>query len=281
MSAQRIAFKAEQQAWREQRRASLVAPEGWSSLVGLHWLEPGPHFMGSSAGNGIRLALGPSHLGMIELKGERIRFVPERGVAVMVDGVPVRGSTRLRADRDPDGPSRLTFDDGKGVLTVIQRRDRHAVRVRHADAPSRLRFAGLAYWPAESDWVIPGRFTAHPPGRMIEIANIVGGTDPMPNPGAVEFDRDGQTYRLEAIADPAGLFLVFADRTNGHGSYGAGRFLDTAGPDATGHVALDFNRAYNPPCAFTPFATCPLPPPENRLDLAVTAGEKAYNPPRN
>ena len=105
-------------------------------------------------------------------------------------------------------------------------------------------------------------------------------TDEMPNPGAVEFQRDGKTYRLEAL-DEGGdeLFLIYADRTSGHGSYGAGRYLYTAMPDAKGNVVLDFNQGYNPPCAFTAFATCPLPPPENRLDLAITAGEKAYAKP--
>jgi hypothetical protein len=111
----------------------------------------------------------------------------------------------------------------------------------------------------------------------MEVANIIGSMDAMSNPGIVEFQRDGKTWQIEALDEGEGvLFLVFADRTNGHGSYGAGRFLDAPMPDAKGNVLLDFNQARNPPCAFTSFATCPLPPPENRLDLAITAGEKAY-----
>src|SRR5690606_36446657 len=135
-------------------------------------------------------------------------------------------------------------------------------------------------WPIDVGWVLEGRFTPHPAGRTIEIANIVGGVDAMPNPGAVKFTRDGRDYRLEALeGGDGGLFLVLADRTSGQGSYGAGRYLDTTAPDAQGRVMLNFNRAYNPPCAFTAFATCPLPPPDNRLDLAVTAGERAYAKP--
>src|SRR5690606_24859259 len=150
-----------------------------------------------------------------------------------------------------------------------------ALRVRHLDAPTRAAFAGLEYWPAQQDWTVTGRFIAYPPGKVVEMASIVGGVDSMPSPGAIEFQREGQTYRLEAVDDGGGeLFLVFADRTNGQGSYGAGRFLYAPMPDADGRVVLDFNRAFSPPCAFTGFATCPLPPPENRLDLAVTAGEK-------
>jgi uncharacterized protein (DUF1684 family) len=277
MSAEQIAFDAEQRAWREQRLAGLLAPDGWASLTGLHWIEPGPHYVGSNAGNGIKLTMGPQHLGMIDLRDGQIRFVPEPGVALTVDGEALAGPTSLRVDDDPAGPSVLGFDDGRGQATVIKRNGRYALRVRHAEAPSRTRFAGLDYWPADRAWVVDAGFVAHPAGQTMEIANIVGAFDEVANPGVVEFERDGATYRLEAI-DEGGdeLFLVFADRTNGHGSYGAGRFLYTPKPDANGKLVLDFNRAYSPPCAFTAFATCPLPPPENRLDIAVTAGEKAY-----
>jgi uncharacterized protein (DUF1684 family) len=275
--ATRAAFERGEAAWRAQRREALLAPDGWTSLVGLHWVTPGPHYVGRERDNGIRLSVGPPQLGMIDLRAERIRFVPDRGAALSIDGRTLRGATDLRADDAPEGASRIGFDDGKGIATVIRRGDRHALRVRHADAPSRTGFAGLQYWPGGPDWTVDARFERHPPGRTIPIASIVGGVEAMPNPGAVVFQRGGRTYRLQALegAD-GGLFLIFADRTNGHGSYGAGRYLDASAPDAGGRVRLEFNRAYNPPCAFTPFATCPLPPPENRLDLAIPAGEKAY-----
>ena len=278
----RMAFATDQQSWRDQREAELTQPEGWTSLVGLHWLDAGAHYLGSDTDNGIRLAMGPAHLGMIELNGGTLRFVPEKGVVLTVDGVPVTGSVVLSADDDPAGPSKLAFDQGKGVATVIKRSGRHALRVKHADAPSRTGYQGIAYWPAAAAWRVTATFRPHPPGRTLTIANITGTTDEVPNPGAVEFERDGRTYRIEALDEgDGGLFLVFADRTNGHGSYGAGRFLDAPKPDAQGRVVLDFNRAYNPPCAFTPFATCPLPPAQNRLDLAIDAGEKSYHPGEN
>jgi uncharacterized protein (DUF1684 family) len=151
------------------------------------------------------------------------------------------------------------------------------LRVKHADAPARTGFHGLQYWPGGPDWVVDARYVANPPGRTLDIANIIGIVEATPNPGRVEFKRNGNPYRLEALeGDDGGLFLVFADGTSGHGSYGAGRFIDTAAP-VDGHVRIDFNQAYNPPCAFTPFATCPLPPPGNRLRLAIRAGEKAYH----
>ncbi|HEY4582603.1 MAG TPA: DUF1684 domain-containing protein [Lysobacter sp.] len=269
------AFVQAQQAWRVQRVQELTAPDGWTSLVGLHWLGRGAHYAGSGAGNGIRLAVGPEHFGMFDVTSRGVRFVPARDARLTIDDAPAR-ATVLRADDDPAGPSLITFDEGKGRAAVIRRGDRYALRVKHAEAPTRTGFRGLSYWPGGPDWVVDARYVANPPGRTIEIANIVGTVEPMPNPGHVEFERDGRSYRIEALDDGSGgLFLVFADRTSGHGSYGAGRFID-APAASNGRVRVDFNQAYNPPCAFTPFATCPLPPPENRLDLAVSAGERAY-----
>lgn len=269
------AFQARQQAWRAGRVADLTRPDGWTSLAGLHWLDPGAHRVGSGADNGIRLTVGPEHLGVFTVRDNRVGFVAD--AVVIVDGEPQLGASTLRIDSDPGGPSKLVFDGGKGLASVIERGGRLALRVKHADADSRLNFTGLEYWPGGRDWQIEARFIPHPAGRTLPIANIIGTTDDIPNPGAVEFERDGKAYRLEALDQGEGtLFLVFADRTSGRGSYGAGRFIDVPMPDAQGRVSIDFNQSYNPPCAFTAFATCPLPPPENRLDLAVEAGERDY-----
>ncbi|MBB6598962.1 DUF1684 domain-containing protein [Luteimonas sp. MC1825] len=267
--------------WRAERRARLLAEDGWTSLIGLHWVELRAHYLGSDATSGIRLAKGPPKLGLVQRDGERIYFTPERNVAVTLDGAPIKGRAELRDDQ-ADAPSLLGFDDGKGALTVIRRGPRKALRVRHADAATRTGFGSIEYWPVDPGWLVDARFRVHPAGRTIDIASITGGVEAMANPGVVEFEREGETYRLEALdGGEGGLFLILADRTNGHGSYGAGRYLDVAAPDAQGRVSLNFNRAYNPPCAFTAFATCPLPPPENRLGLAVTAGEMAYAAPVN
>lgn len=271
------AFLAAEEQWRAQRREDLLKPDGWTSLVGLHWIQLKAHYIGSGPDSGIRLAVGPAKLGMLSDEEGRIHFTPEPGVAATFDGQPLKGQVEVPSDHDAS-PGVIGFDDGKGWLTVIERGGRHALRVKHADAASRLQFAGLKYWPMDAGWKIQARFIPHPPGKTIPIVDIIGVTTPSPNPGAVEFERDGRRYRLEALGDPGGeLFFVLADRTSGHGSYPAGRFLD-APPVVDGKVWLDFNQAYNPPCAFTPFATCPLPPPENRLDLAVTAGEQTYKP---
>lgn len=280
--AARAAFVAAEQRWRDERKAGLLAPDGWTSLVGLHWIDPGPHYVGSEADNGIKLAKGPPQLGMLDLgKNGGVRLVPDKAATLTLDDAPITAPTALKTDEDEAGPSRIGFDGGKGMATVIKRGERYALRVKHADADSRVHFTGLNYWPADPAWNVQARFLPHPAGKTIPIASIIGTIDDTPNPGAVEFVHGGKTYRLEAIDEGDGeLFLVFADRSNGHGSYGAGRFLDAGKPDAAGGVQLDFNRSYNPPCAFTPFATCPLPPPENRLDLAITSGEKTYAHPK-
>lgn len=269
------AYVAAENAWRAQRQQTLTQPDGWTALVGLHWLDPGSHYAGSAADNGIRLAVGPAQFGMFDVRDGHVRFVPNARAGLTIDGAPARPMA-LRADDDPAGANVIAFDDGKGRATIIHRGNRFALRVKHADAPTRTAFRGLQYWPGGPDWIVEARFVPNPPGSTLDVANIVGIVEPTPNPGYVEFKRNGNPYRLQALAnDDGGLFLVFADRTSGHGSYGAGRFIDTA-PPKDGHVRIDFNQAYNPPCAFTPFATCPLPPAGNRLDLAVTAGEKAY-----
>ena len=274
------AFAAEQQQWRQQRYTELHAPDGWTSLVGLHWLEHKAHYIGSGPGSGIRLAVGPAKLGMVAHRGDILTFTPERGTAVTVDGKPLTGPIRFQSDRDP-APTLIGFDDGKGQLSLIHRGERYALRVKHADAYSRTGFTGLNYWPGGPDWRISARFVPHPAGKTLPIVDITGLTTEMPNSGALEFERDGKTWRLEALGEPGReLFVIFGDRTSGHGSYPAGRYLDLPAPDASGKVVIDFNHAYNPPCAFTPFATCPLTPPENRLDLKVEAGEQAYHTPQ-
>ena len=273
------AFEAGEAGWREERRERLLEEDGWASLVGLHWLELRAHYIGSSPTSGIRLAMGPPKLGLVQQDSERVTFTPEPGVEATLGDAPVAGRVVLLEGRGAEA-AELRFDEGRGRLTVIERGGRRALRVKHADAPARVRFGEIPYWPADPGWSVEARFVPHPAGRTLEIASIIGGTEPVPNPGALEFTRDGGSYRLEALeGEDGGFFVIFADRTSGHDSYGAGRYLDTAAPDAQGRVTLNFNRAYNPPCAFTDFATCPLPPPENRLDLAVTAGEQAYPRP--
>lgn len=274
------AFAHDNELWREQRLTELTMPDGWASLVGLHWLELKAHYIGSGSTSGIRLAMGPPRMGMVSRDGDNVWFTPEPGVVLQADGKAVKGRIPFRSD-DAAEPTVISFDDGKGLLTLIHRGPRYALRLKHADAPARLNFGHLSYWPADPSWQVKARFVPHDANKTIPIVDITGLASDLPNAGAVEFERDGRTWRLEALGEPGRpLQLIFADRTNGRESYSAGRFIDLEVPDAKSEVVVDFNRAYNPPCAFTPFATCPLPPPENRMDMKVEAGEKTYVKPK-
>ncbi|MBL8265238.1 DUF1684 domain-containing protein [Steroidobacter sp.] len=276
-SVQDAALVKEIEDYRKRRVENLLQPDGWTAITGMHWLEPGRYSVGSAADSNIRLSIGPARIGVIEEKDGRALFTAEPGVALVVDGAAPTGPVELKRYGKGTPATTVAYDGGKGSVSLIVSGGRRAIRVRHADAPTRKNFAGLDYYPIDAGWRIKGKFEPHPPGRVVPVLDVLGGLNDQANPGVVVFERDGRTFRLEVIGDSGrGLSLMFADRTNGKGSYPSGRFLSTGLPDANGEVLIDFNRTYTPPCAFSEFGTCLLPPPENRLDLAVTAGEKTY-----
>jgi uncharacterized protein (DUF1684 family) len=222
----------------------------------------------------------------VEQRDGALFFVADAASGVSVDGKPLQGEVAVKPE-GRGGGTRLVYDGGKGQITVIERGGKLALRVRHADSPDRLHFKGLEVFAPDESWQVKAKFVAHPPGSTMKIANIIGDVNDSPNPGYVEFERNGQTWKLEAQGDPAkGLSFVFKDATSGKDTYGIARFLKTGPVAADGTVVVDFNRAYNPPCAFTEYATCPLPPKENQfalkdgngktVRLAVVAGEKKY-----
>lgn len=281
--------------WREQRLARLTRPDGWLSLVGMHWLTPGATYVGAAEDNGTRLAVGPPQIGMLTVDRDgatTLRLHPDAVPLVTIDGQPATaGDIPLVADADapPDGgPTVVGFNKGDASFIVIRRGDRVGLRVRDALAPTRTRFPGLDYFDVNPAMRFVAKFDAHPPGKTIDIVNVLGMVEPTPNPGTLTFTatvpgEDGEpvekTFRMEAVDEGDGrLFLNFADRTSGHETYAASRmvYADPAGPDGT--TVLDFNMAYNPPCAFSPYTTCPLPVPANRIDLRVEAGEKKPRP---
>jgi uncharacterized protein (DUF1684 family) len=280
------AFRAEHARWVEEHARDLSRPDGWTSLIGLHWVEEGSHVVGGGEDSTIRLAIAPPRLGRVERRGEQLLFTAAPGTDLRVNGEP---PPPREVDLQPEGREAgtvLTYDGGKGRITAIGRGGQFALRVRHAEAPTRQSFRGLDFFPADPGWRVRARFVAHPPGRTLPIVNLIGNVNENPNPGYVEFEKEGRLWRLEALGDPRrDLNLMFQDGTSGKESYAVGRYLHTGPVAADGTVEIDFNRAYNPPCAYTPYATCPLPPPENRLAqrdgerlvrLAVRAGERKY-----
>jgi uncharacterized protein (DUF1684 family) len=273
------AWRADLEDWIERREASLRQPDGWLSLAGLFWLEQGESSFGSDPGNDVVFPAenAPARIGVFEVAGRSVRLRVEPGVAVTHQGAPVLGELALATDAAGE-PTVLEL--GPLLFHAIERGDRVAIRLKDRESPLFAAFEGMQRFPVEPSWRVTARFEAYDPPKTILVPNIAGPPLPESCPGRLVFERDGGTYSLEPTGDPGEeLFVVFGDATNGTETYGGGRFLyaDWPGPDA--EVVLDFNRAYNPPCVFTPWATCPLPPPQNELPFAIAAGEKTYHGP--
>lgn len=262
--------------WRAQRVANLTRENGWLTLVGLYWLKDGDNTFGRSASNRIALdhpSLTPTS-GTFTVTRGTVTFKASPGSNVTLDGKPV---TTVTMTPDTAGTP-TTLASGSLRFFVIERVGRLGIRIRDVDHPARKNFRGIEYFPDDPKWIIDARFEPYPNDKRIPIVNILGMTDQMQAPGALVFTKDGREYRLDAILESpedTELFVMFADATSARETYGAGRFMYIPLP-RNGHATLDFNRAYNPPCAFNEFATCPLPPPQNRLALRVEAGEKKY-----
>lgn len=267
-------YTKEIESWRMQRVEHLRAPHGWLSLVALDWLRDGSNTLGSARDNDIVLARAPAHLGTIVLDHGKATIALDKDSGATIDGNPMREAVLL--DDSHDKPTTIAY--GTVSFYLIQRGDKYGLRVKDTDAPTRTHFAGIDYFPIDESWRIVAKWEAYDPPHEVEEPNILGQVDKVVVPGAAVFERDGKSYRLEPVIETPGdtnLFLTFGDRTNGHETYGASRMLYTD-PPRDGKIVIDFNKAYNPPCAFTPYATCPLPTAQNRLKLRVTAGEKKY-----
>lgn len=259
---------------REERLARLTKPDGWLTLIGLHFLREGPNTVGAAPGNDVVLKAGPDRVGTVTLEaGGRIRFVPAPGSGVRVEGREVAAAELTWASSAT--ATRVTF--GTASFFVIDRGGRKALRVKDSESPRRTRFVGLEYFPSDPGWRIEAKWEPLPPGSTVPVVNVLGQTSPEPAAGRAVFERGGVRVEMVAIDEgaEAPLFFVFSDGTSGRSTYGGGRHLYAARPTGA-TIVLDFNRAENPPCAFTPYSTCPVPPKENRLPFAVTAGEKTY-----
>jgi uncharacterized protein len=263
--------------WQARRTRSIAGTNGWASLVGLHWLPEGRSTCGSDPSQTHVFPAGraPGFVGTWIREGRKVRFVPADGVAASVNGKAVQ-SRPLRTDAKGAKPEILRIGDLS--VTVLVRGERVGLRVRDPQAPTRVHFQGLEYFPERPDWVLEGKLIPAKPGTLLPVVNVLGDIEEMPAAGTVVFMKDGREYRLDVALDTEedDLFLLFKDTTSGKETYPAGRFLHAQKPGRDGRVVLDFNRAYNPPCAFTSFATCPLPPRQNRLDVRVEAGELRY-----
>ncbi len=252
------AYEAEWRDWHSKRLAGLQGPQGWLALSGLHWLKEGEN----------RIAGLP---GTFTLAGGQVTLTAASGDGWTLGGAPVT-SRVLASDRE-GRPDRVSA--GSRTAQVIDRGGRLALRVWDAERAERRSFAGIDTFPVDPRWRLVARWEAYPAPREVEVPSVVGIPTRQLAPGRAWFTVDGKEYALEPTLDGDELFFVFKDRTAPRETYGAGRFLVAALP-RDGQVVLDFNRAYNPPCAFTPYATCPLPLPQNVLPIRIVAGEKKW-----
>jgi len=268
------AHRNEIETWRQQRVERLRGPTGWLTLVALDWLKEGPNTLGSAPDNSIVLAKWPAHLGTVVLDKGKATITIDKRADATIDGEKKSEAVLI----DDAKANKTVVATGNVSFYLVERGARFGLRVKDSEAPTRLNFVGLDYFDIDPSWRIEAKWEAYDPPRIVEEPNVLGDFEKVVVPGAAVFERDGKTIRVEPVIETPGdanLYLVFADRTSGKETYGAARFLYTE-PPKDGKVIIDFNKAYNPPCVFTPYATCTLPTQQNRLDVRVTAGEKKY-----
>jgi uncharacterized protein (DUF1684 family) len=261
--------------WDQKRINRLKADDGWLNLVGRFWLKQGESTFGSAKDNDIVVESSKlqEHIGSFIFEDSVVTFRALDGVDVMLGDMSVKEI--------------VLVDDQKNDVTVLQigsvkfnlivRDTLYGIRFRDLNSDLVKNFKGVDRFPIDESWKIIAKFEAYNPVKEIDVPNVLGQISKEKSPGAVVFERDGKTHRIDAV-DEGGdrLFLIIADQTSGEETYGGGRFMYVNKPDSTGTILLDFNKAYNPPCVFTKYATCPLPPLQNYLKLKIEAGEKVY-----
>ncbi len=268
-------YEQELEQWKAKRLANLKSEDGWLSLIGLFWLKEGENRFGSDPTGEIVLPDGkaPQHAGTLRLANGKVTLEANPDAKITSKGQPVT-TLELKSDDDEGGPTALEM--GTLSFHVVKRGERLGLRVKDRENPARAEFKGTDYYPADKKWVVNARFEPYQPPKQVPILNVLGMETEETSPGTLAFEVDGRPYKLEALKEKGEeqFFIIFADQTSGKETYGAGRYMYADPPGADGVVRLDFNKAYSPPCAFTKYATCPLPPAQNRLPLRVEAGER-------
>jgi hypothetical protein len=262
--------------WRQKSEATLKSDTGWLTVAGLHWLKPGETTFGSDPKSGFVLPAGkaPAKAGRIHFDGKQVWLEAEPGAGVLVNG-EAAARTLLKSDLEPKYDL-VTIGDL--TFFVIVRGDKTGLRLRDKTSKYRKAFVHKSWYPVKSEYKIEGKFLPFATPKKLKVPTVIEGVvEDHESPGEVEFALGGKTHRVQVLkAGKEQVWLIFRDQTSGKATYPAGRFL-YGDLSADGKVTFDFNRAYNPPCAFTPYATCPLPPRQNYLKAAVEAGELTYH----
>jgi uncharacterized protein (DUF1684 family) len=260
--------------WDEHRLGRLKADDGWLNLVGRTWLKPGENKFGSVKDNDVLIESDkvPDYMGVFIFQDSTVTMRVNDGVGILYNGNPVKEMVMIG-----DGNEDMTvFQYSSIKWNLIVRNELYGIRFRDLESEFVKSFKGIERFPINDDWRIEAKYEAYDPPKIINVPNVLGQVDEEPSPGAIVFTKDNQTYRIDAIDAGNRLWFIFADGTSGEETYGGGRFLYTDKADSNGIVIVDFNKAYDPPCVLTKFATCPLPPKQNYLTLRITAGEKMY-----
>jgi uncharacterized protein (DUF1684 family) len=265
-------YVKEIESWRAQRETNLKKDGSWLTVAGLYWLREGESSVGSDPSNDFVLPEGSApFVGAFTYENGRVGFRAHEGTTVTQKG---KEGTVASASLEPGEKNAIVL--GNLSMWVHESGPRLAIRLRDLDSPIRKEFTGLAWFPVAPAFRITAKFTPHPKPKDVEILNMLGDIERYQSPGVVDFDVQGQAIRMEPVSDEdGGLWFIFRDGTSGKETYPAARFLHTEAPK-DGSVVIDFNKAYNPPCAFNPYTTCPMPPKENRLKVRIEAGEKNY-----
>lgn len=263
-------WEAQLASWKQSRVESLN--KNWASLAGLYWLEEGEATFGSGAGNDVVFPSDlPERIGTLTLRSGVVRMDVEEGVDVRHEGEPVT-SVELVPDTEED-PTEVVLGDYEWY--AIERDGVYGIRLHDRGRTPDLTVDDLPFYPVDSAWRLPARFEPYEPARTVPVPTIMGTLSDMAAPGRISFEIDGETYQLDVLEGSATrYFVMFADRTNRTETYEAGRYVYIDHENEDGETIIDFNQSYNPPCAFTPYATCPFPPPQNRLAVEIDAGEK-------
>jgi len=262
--------------WHAKRENDLKQPNGWLNLEGLFWLHKGVNTFGKGEGNEHQYNNNefPDYIGDFIYEGDSVLWVNKKSNIVKINNIEIKGAQANLVFKNIE--TSKTMDWSHFSWVVIKREDKVGVRFRNLQAEAVKNFKGINRFPVDSNWRLKA-VLVQPVQSLLMITNVLGQTTAQKSAGKLLFTINNKEYTLDVI-DEGGpnLFIVFGDETAGKTTYGAGRFIDIPKPDASGNTEIDFNKAYNPPCAFTAFATCPLPPPQNRLKVSITAGEKNY-----
>ena len=265
-------YRAEQESWRAEREANLLADDSWLTVAALFFLNEGSNSFGASPLNDMVLPGGPDQAGVFEFQNREVFVRAPAGHTVTVDGAPVTGALLY-----PIETERHTVTVGSLTLWVHNSGERLAIRLRDPDSEIRQNFTGLKWFPVDEQLRVTGRFVPHDTPITVDLPNILGDIEPFTSHGSVVLTLGGQEVSMLPMTSGEHLWFIFRDLTSGTETYPAARFLYSDAPDDEGSVIVDFNRAYNPPCAFNPHTTCPLPPLANRLGVRIEAGELDYH----